>query len=178
MATPIISLGFLALFKPFFIFLFIFTLFYAVLNKTKILGPNNAIQLLVSFGMSMMFILAADPMEFVDLVVPWLGVLLIVFMAFVLLFMFLGFGGDQITKAISEPGIMWTIVITLIVLLIIALTKIFGSEVASLTGDLPKEDDEKFLSTVGKILFSEKVLGMFLLLLVAAMAVRALGKGG
>jgi hypothetical protein len=177
MATPIISFGFLALFKPVFIFLFIFALFYAVLNKTEILGANKGIQFLVSFSVAMLFMFAADPLEFVDLVIPWLGVLLIVFMSFVVLFMFIGIKGETIVGAISQPGISWTLIITLIVLLVIALTKVFGAQVASLTQDLPDgADDKNFMSDVGEIVFSTKVLGMFLLILIAAMAIRALGK--
>lgn len=176
MATPIISFGLIAMFKPLFIFLFVFTMFYAVLNKTELLGSNKGIQFLISFSTAMLFMFAANPLEFVDLVIPWLGVLLIVFMCFTILFMFIGVKGETIVSAVSQPGITWTLVITLIVLLIIALTKVFGAQVASLTQDLPEDADKDFMSEVGEIIFSTKVLGMFLLLVIAAMAVKALAK--
>jgi len=175
MATPVLSFGFLASFKVVFIFLFVFTLFYAVLSKTKILGPNKGIHFLISFSVAMLFMFAANPLEFVDLVIPWLGVLLIVFMCFMILFMFIGVKGETIVGAISEPGITWTIVITLLVLLVIALTKVFGAQVASLTSDLPEDSQDNFLGGVGEIVFSTKVLGMFLIILIAAMATKALG---
>ena len=186
MAAPVMSMAFLSYFKPIFVFIFVFALFYAVLAKTEILGKNKGIQFMFSFSVAILFLFTSRTVEFAELVAPWLAVLLIIFMSFMMLFLFLGVKPEIITKAVSEPGITWTLVIALLVLLIIALTKVFGADVRAVTQDsagnpIDKygniiEEGENFMSDVGDIVFSTKVLGMFLLLFVASMAIRALSQ--
>jgi len=184
MAAPVISLAFLSYFKPLFIFIFVFVLFYAVLTKTEMLGTNKGIHFMFAFSVAILFLFTSRTLEFVELVAPWLVVLIIIFMSFMMLFLFLGVQPEIITKTISEPGIAWTIVITLIVILVIAMIKVFGADVRAVTydsagnqvdkfGNIVVEEDN-FMKEVGEIVFSTKVLGMFLLLLIASMAIRAL----
>lgn len=189
MAT-VLDISILQYFIPVFIFLFVFVFFFAVLQKTKVLGATPGIDGLIAFSVAMLFMFVSEARQLVTIITPWLVVLLVIFMSFLLIFMFMGVKADTISEAFSESGTVWTIVIILIVALVIAFTQVFGSKLASLTqgeeGAYPfltgtdqvttepgtATGGQHFLVTVGKIIFSAKILGMFLLIVIASQAIR------
>jgi len=185
MAT-ILDINLLQYFIPVFIFLFVFILFFAVLQKTKVLGGNSGMDALVSFSVAMLFMFVSEARQLITVITPWLVILLVIFMSFMLIFMFMGVKAETIADTFSESGNVWTIVIILIIGLIIAFTQVFGSKIASITqGPYPVETgaeqtttqptqqgSQHFLVTVGSIVFSPKILGMFLLLIIASQAIR------
>jgi hypothetical protein len=190
MAT-VLDINILRYFIPVFIFLFVFTIFFAILQKTKILGQNSGIDALVSFSVAMLFMFVSDARQLITVITPWLVVLLVIIMALMLVFMFLGVKAETISEAMSESGTVWTILIILVIGLIIAFTQVFGSQIASITqGPYPTATGaeqvqtgttgtttapaggQHFLVTVGSIVFSAKILGMFLLLIIASQAIR------
>lgn len=193
MAT-ILDLNLLSYFIPVFIFIFVFVLFYAILQKTKILGGNAGMDALVAFSVAMLFIFVSDARQLLTVITPWLVILLVILMSFLLVFMFMGVKAETIADAMGESGTVWTIVIILVIGLIIAFTQVFGSKIASITqGNYPYETGptetttgetttttasgggQHFLVTVGNIVFSPKILGMFLLLIIASQAIRLIG---
>jgi len=173
MAT-IIDIGVLDHFVPLFVFLFVFVIFYAVLLKTKILGSNKGLMSLVSFVVAMLFIITQSATEFVQLVTPWFVVLIMITMAFLLIFMFMGIKPDAIASAIGNESMVWTIMIVLLVLLGFALTKTIGPGIADITqGNV---DDENFVGSVGTILFHPKILGVLFILFVASFAIKGIAR--
>ncbi len=192
MAT-ILDIGILNYFIPVFIFLFVFTVFFAILQKTKIFGANAGIDALIAFSVAMLFMFVSDARQLITIITPWLVILLVIIMSLLLVFMFLGVKAETISDAMSESGTVWTILIILIIGLIIAFTQVFGSKIASITqGPYPYTTgteqtiatgttttqaggQQHFLVTVGNIVFSPKILGMFLLLIIASQAIRLIG---
>lgn len=187
MAT-VLDINLLQYFIPVFIFLFVFILFFAILQKTKVLGGNSGMDALVSFSVAMLFMFVSEARQLITVITPWLVILLVIFMSFMLIFMFMGVKAETIADTFSESGNVWTIVIILIIGLIIAFTQVFGSKIASITqGPYPVETgaeqtttaattttpgSQHFLVTVGSIVFSPKILGMFLLMIIASQAIR------
>ncbi len=190
MAT-ILDINILQYFIPVFIFLLVFTVFFAILQKTKILGGNAGMDALVAFSVAMLFMFVSEARQMITVITPWLVILLVILMSLLMVFMFLGVKAETISDAMSESGTVWTILIILVIALIIAFTQVFGSKIAALTqGEYPYETGDEtttgtttqptptggqhFLVTVGRIVFSPKILGMFLLLMIASQAIRLL----
>lgn len=187
MAT-ILDINILNYFIPVFIFLFVFTVFFAILQKTKVLGANAGMDALISFSVAMLFMFVSEARQLVTIIAPWLVILLVILMSLLLVFMFLGVKAETISDAMSESGTVWTILILLVIALVIAFTQVFGSKIAAITqGPYPYETGtepqtgtteqpatggQHFLVTVGNIVFSPKILGMFLLLIIASQTVR------
>lgn len=187
MAT-VLDISVLSYFIPVFIFLFVFTIFFAILQKTKLLGSNPGIDALISFSVAMLFMFVSDARQLITVITPWLVIMLVVLMSLLLVFMFLGVKAETISDAMSESGTVWTILIILVIGLVIAFTQVFGQKVASITqGPYPvttgadqttgittttTAGSQNFLVTVGSIVFSPKILGMFLLLMIASQSIR------
>jgi len=74
MAIDILGLTY---FMPIFIFLFVFSIIFAVLNKIKALGENQFAHLLVSFIVAIIFTTTTNTQEFVLSVTPWVVIFVI-----------------------------------------------------------------------------------------------------
>jgi hypothetical protein len=187
--ATVLDINILSYFIPVFIFLFVFTIFFAILQKTKLLGSNAGIDALIAFSVAMLFMFVSDARQLVTVITPWLVIMLVIIMSLMMIFMFLGVKAETISDAMSESGTVWTVLIILIIGLIIAFTQVFGEKIASITqGSFPATSPDEatgttgtttttgggqhFLVTVGSIVFSPKILGMFLLLIIASQSVR------
>lgn len=71
-------------------FLLIFVLVYAILQKAKILDGNNKIDALISFAIALIFVVTPPARDFVVGIMPFLAVALSVFLAFLILYGFVG----------------------------------------------------------------------------------------
>ena len=137
MAT-VLDINILSYFIPVFIFLFVFTIFFAILQKTKLLGSNAGVDALIAFSVAMLFMFVSDARQLITVITPWLVIMLVIIMSLMMIFMFLGVKAETISDAMSESGTVWTVLIILIIGLIIAFTQVFGSKIASITqGSFP-----------------------------------------
>jgi len=177
MAT-ILDIGILNYFSPAIVFLFIFVLLYAVLQKIKILGDNPGINALIAFSTSLLFLFTSPALELVTFITPWFVVLLIIVFVVLSLFMFMGAKPSDIAAEMSTTGNVWIILIILLVLLVVALTQVLGPSIASLTSDESGPPGEQhFSQTIGAIVFHPKMLGVIFLLFIASQAVRLVSQG-
>ncbi len=138
-------------FMPIFGFLFVFVIVFALLAKTKILGENKFINVLISFIISIIFSTVSSMQNYVKSVIPWFAVLVIV-LFFVLLI--IGFSQQKIGD-IMKPGIVWVFIIVLIAVFLVAAIKVFAPVWV---------DIKDFITTEGRI------VGGILLLIIAALA--------
>ncbi len=84
-------------------FLLVFVLFFAVLQKTKILGENkNQIDALISLVIGLILIGFPQPRDLIVGIMPWFSVAVVVVLVFLLLY---GFVAGEI-KADEIPGWM------------------------------------------------------------------------
>lgn len=176
MAT-IMDVGILNHFVPIFVFILVFVIFYAILIKTHILGENKGLAALASFVVAFLFLVTRATTELIQIITPWFVVLIIVAMAFMLIFMFLGVKPEAIAEAVSHEGTVWMIIIILLVLLGLALTKVIGPSIAEITQG-EGATGTGFMGSVGSIIFHPKMLGALFILLVASYAIRAVTKAG
>ncbi|MDP1696101.1 MAG: hypothetical protein Q8L29_04260 [archaeon] len=133
---------------PLFGFLLIFIVVYATLNKTKIIGESKFVQLLAAFIVSIMFILAVQPREYILSIIPLFAMLIIVMF---LILAFTGFIGglESWGKGIGKG----MVVVMLIIFLVIAYF-VFASTISP------------FISEIGKY---PKVIGAIVLLVISAL---------
>ena len=113
----------LANYVEIFGFLLIFTLVYALLAKTKILGDNNFIHLFVSFIISILFVVVPPATKYITSITPWIAVFFVVVVFIVLTVTFIS--GKTKIEDVMNPGIAWAFVIIIIIILLISAIQLF-----------------------------------------------------
>ena len=147
---PIFDLSWLAYYMPIFGFLFVFTVVYAVLAKTGILGENSLTNLLVSFIFAIIFITFAPGVIYVQTVIPWFVILIL---SLFFLMMVVGFAQADLEK-LMKPGALVFVGLLVVIFLWSAIV-VFNP----------------FLKPyIDNFLLSEKLYGAALLALVAGAA--------
>ena len=109
-------------FMPIFGFLFVFVIVYALLAKTKILGDNKFINVLISFIISIIFSLMLPAQEYVEIVTPWFAILAIS-LFFILILIVLS---QSKIESIMKPGFVWVFIIILILVFLFSAVKVFA----------------------------------------------------
>ena len=96
----------LSYYLPLFGFLFVFTLIYGVLAKTKVLGESVGVNLFIAFIFGIMFVTFAPGAAYVQLVTPWFVILLI---ALFFMMMIVGLSQKELEK-FMKPQVTWVFV--------------------------------------------------------------------
>ncbi|MBS3107704.1 hypothetical protein J4468_02205 [Candidatus Woesearchaeota archaeon] len=175
MAT-VLDVGLLKFFSPIITFVFIFGLMYGVMQKTKILGGNKGLDGIAAVTIALLFIIMPGASKLVEVATPWFILLLMFVVIAMLFFLMLGVKPDIISEFAQESTNVWLIMIMLFIIGGIAITQVFGEDIRNLTSP-DDSGNQTFGSTIGKILFDPRVLGAFLILAIAAQAVRLISKG-
>ena len=176
MAT-ILDIGILEYFTPVFVFLFIFAVLYAILDKTGLLGDNKALKSLVAFTLSLMFVLTQNLMKLVTVMTPWFVVLVIAALFIMLFFMFVGAKAEDVSKVFTEKTTVWIILVVMLIIFSYAMTQVYGTDIHSIYGEAGQEESGTLNEAVGRILFHPKMLGVVLILVIAAQAIRLIAQG-
>ena len=172
MAT-LLDFGILDYFVPIFVFMLVFGILFALLEKTSIFGKNKGLNGLISFVVAFLFILTSDLVNFVRFFTPWVVMLFIFLVMIILLFMFVGVKAEAIAGVFSDRGMVWIIILLFLTIFIYAMTQVYGESVHSIYGGESAEDQGSGLSqAIGKILFHPKMLGVAVMLFIAAQTVR------
>lgn len=117
MALDISGINF---FMPVFSFLFVFILVYALLAKTKIIGDNKFVLLLISFIIAVVFMSFSSLELFVRTIIPWFVVLVIA----VFLILIIGFFSSK--SWVPKSGFAWVIIVVLLVIFLISAIYVFN----------------------------------------------------
>ena len=115
-----IDISGLMFFMPVFSFLFVFVIVYALLASSKVLGESKFINLLISFIIAVIFISFSSLDLYVQTVIPWIVVLLIVVFFVLLMGMFTS--KDWVPKA----WLGWVVIAVLIIIVLIAAIRVFN----------------------------------------------------
>ena len=148
MAFDTLWLGY---YMPLFGFLFVFTVMYAILAKTKILGEGMGANLLVALVFAIIFVSFAPGLVYVQTVLPWFVVLIISLFFFM---MIVGFSQKDINN-FMKPGISWAFIGLLIVIFLWSAIVVFNPFIAP---------------TIQRFTYDDRISGAFLLFIVAAAA--------
>jgi len=101
-------------FAPILAFLIVLAVLFALLNKTKLLGDSLFMQLVVSFIIATIFVSAAGVRNYVLVITPWFGALVV--SLFFILFI-IGFVGKPVEGMTKGIGIVFVIALAIIFLI-------------------------------------------------------------
>ena len=107
-------------FMPIFSFLFVFVIIYAVLAKTKIIGENKFVHLLISFIISTVFISFSSLELYVRNIIPWFVVL------FIVVFFILLIGLFSSKDWVPKSWLGWVIIGILVLIFLISAIRVFN----------------------------------------------------
>ncbi len=147
-----IDISGLSYFMPIFGFLFVFVIVYALLSKTKLLGENTFINILISFIIAIIFAVTSSTQEYVQTVTPWF-VVLIVALFFILIIIGLS---QQKIEDIMKPSFVWVFIVLLILVFLISAIKVFPAAFGSAWNDI-----------IGFVTYKERIAGAIILLIIA-----------
>lgn len=103
-------------FSYFFIPLFIAVVLFGILSKTKILSDRVDVNAVISFVVALLFALYKPFISYIEVLIPFLLVLVIFGFFFLVLLLFLGASMEDVTRAMRNPVVA---ILLLIILLII-----------------------------------------------------------
>ena len=86
MAT-ILSSNLLEFFMPIVVFIFIFTIFFALLSKIKLFSDNKPLNSLIAFAVSLLFIVVPEARQIIELATPWFVVFVVAGLLLIMGFM-------------------------------------------------------------------------------------------
>lgn len=179
MATPLdAGAGLLAAFKPVFVWLLVFTMMYALLSKINFFGAKNdhnpTFHLLIAFVIATLFVMTPGLTQVVGTAAPWVMVLILVIIFIMFIFMFAGVSEKNITENIfMDSTYIWIVVLLVLGIFGFALSQVYGEAVQSVTDS---QGDKGVLFDVAQIIFSPKLLGMLLIMVIASQTIRLVVK--
>lgn len=160
----VVDLSATTYFLPLLSFLLVFLISFVVLVKTDIV-ENKWVQLFVSFLLATLFISVGGARQYVENVTPWF-VVLIVSLFFMLLLV--GFVGKPLEK--FPKGIGITFVVLLFILFIVSGLAVFSSSIVPyLPGNLGYEGGNPSAIQFFDWLYTPKVAGAVLLIIISAL---------
>ncbi len=187
MATPTINISFLQYFSPIFIFVLVFVMVYGILQFTKFLGENKIIHALIGFFIAVIFLFSTEAITVVQVIAPWFTVLFIFIIFILMAYKLFGATDDQIRDVISKASaVQYAILALAIIILLFGLGAGFGQKLLGYGADISEvreaaiEAGEESTATSSyqqnlvSTLFNPKILGMILILVIAAFTVRAM----
>ncbi|MBI2671490.1 hypothetical protein HYX16_01010 [Candidatus Woesearchaeota archaeon] len=157
---------------PIFIFIFIFVVFYALLSKIKLFGENTSLNSLIAFSLAVLFIVIPEARQFIEVATPWFIVFIVAGLMFVMIFMILGVEPEFIKEVAKENALVLSIIVGLsIFIFLFAMSQVFGPGIF----DASAAEQTGIFASVRKILFTPKILGFLIILIIAAEVVRRVG---
>jgi len=168
MAT-ILSTNLLQFFMPIVIFIFIFTVFFAILNKIKLFSDNKPINSLIAFSVTILFIVVPEARQIIEFATPWFTIFVVFGMLMILAFMFLGVEPDFIREVAKENAIVLGVVIGgTILIFLVSFSQVFGPSIIQ----YPAAGETSVLALLRKTVLHPKILGLLVLLIIASEVIR------
>jgi hypothetical protein len=144
-----LDLSGLGTFMPVFAFLLVFVVVYALLSKTKLLGENKFVHILVSFCLGIVFIISANAIEYVKVTTPFF-VAFVISLLFIMLIVGL-FKGGKMDEFFKGNGFGWFLIIVLIVIFCFSALFIFAPLI------------NQYMAGPKKFLLQPQILGVIIL---------------
>ena len=166
-----LDIGILNYFVPAFVFLLIYGILLALLEKTKIFGEGKAVNQIIALAIAVLFVLTPDLVGIVKIITPWFTVMFVFLIMIIMLFLFVGVKEGEVAKAFSDKGTVWIIIVICLIIFIYALTQVYGAQIQTIYAGNSSEQGG-LNQVIGQIIFHPRVLGMFFLLVISALAVK------
>ena len=125
MAT-LLDIGALGFFLPVFVFIFLFSVLFGLLEKLKPFGDQRLVNIAAAFSIAAVSIFAGKLTSLISIVVPWV---VFIFVILLLIFVIFGFFDVEKQKIWDLFGETTAFVVILIIILI-AITVVFETTVS------------------------------------------------
>ncbi len=160
---------------------------YGILQFTKFLGENKVLHALIGFFIAVIFLFSTEAITVVQVMAPWFTVLFI-FVIFILMsYKLFGATDDQIRNVMTNASaLQYTILALGIIILLFGLGAGFGQKLLGYSADIAEVRDatteagqgstatSSYQQNLISTLFNPKILGMILILVIAAFTIRAM----
>ncbi len=162
MAT-FLDIGLLEYFTPIFVFILIFILVYALLQKTSLLGGSQKLDFMLAVLVALLALISQATINFVTIMSTWYVILIV---AVILMTLAISIGGkDQITEI---PGGFQTIFWAGIVILVVSIGYVFGPVFT------PYAAGADSGWWVLRTIFNPRIFGVLLIMLIALILINKL----
>ena len=187
-------------FSGIFTFLFTFSVVYGVLAVTNLFGDKNGKTLnpVLAVSISVLASFSSSFVGIVSSISPWLITLLIAIFFVMLFLKFLGLSDSTISSFFSgsakeKKTLIYWIIVAVAVIVVLAISLQVGDEVgpyvgggeSNVSGSVPSSPSgesaptgsgDSFAENLGATLFHPNVVGAFLIMLFASLAIRQLSQ--
>jgi hypothetical protein len=180
MAT-VLDVSLLQFFNPVLAVLFVFSLVYAVLQKTKAVTDTVAINAIIAVMIAFLVLVSETIVTMITFMIPWFGIMIIFLVLMLLLFQIFGAKDSDFSAAVKHPAVIWSILAIAAVIFLASLGQVIPEDIVQLTGgetttttvttgDLSTSSGGFSQNLVG-ILFNQKVIGLVVVFLIAVFAI-------
>jgi hypothetical protein len=156
---------------PVLIFILVFVLIYAILQKTKMLGGVSKVDFIVAMVLGLIALVSENTVKFISVISGWYVLL---FVAIILITMVLAFGaksGADLTEAIPKLPLLMSIAFYVsLVILLASIAHVFGPVFQPYSADA----DPSWWAL--RVVFNPKVVGTVLIMLIALLVISKLTK--
>jgi len=171
MAT-ILSSNLLEFFMPIVVFIFIFTIFFALLSKIKLFSDNKPLNSLIAFAVSLLFIVVPEARQIIELATPWFVVFVVAGLLLIMGFMILGIEPSFIKETAQDNAVVIGVVVGgIIVIFLVSLTQVFGPSIVG----YPSSGDTSLFASLKRTILNPKILGLLIMLIIVGEVVRRVG---
>lgn len=123
MVIGTIDLTGLSYFMPVLGFLLVFTIIFALLSKTKLLGENNFIHILLSLVIGVIFVISTSAVKYTETVTAWFAIFIVSLVFILLTIAFVHGNLEDFFK--NNAWVGWVILIVLILMFLVAAIRVF-----------------------------------------------------
>lgn len=172
MATPLLSSGLSDFLITTVIFIFIFSILYALLSKMELFSEHKFVHVAIAFASAILIIFIPETKELINFMTPWFIIFLILIVFMMLAVMTLGIKGTEISDWLKNvsPGTTTFVVIIVAVIFLFALYHVYGPVLT------PAAAGEAGLwAMITRGILQPKVLGVIFLLIMASVIVKTIG---
>jgi len=139
MAT-VLDTGVLNYFLPVFVFLFVFTAVFALLEKTKILGASKTLNVAAALSIAVMTLFTGSFVSLISIIVPWFIFLAVILF---LVFMIFGFfsGESDFTKTIGSTWKIFgqtPIFVIMLIIILVGISIVFDTTLSPYSVSSPE----------------------------------------
>ncbi len=182
-------------FAIWFTLIFIFVVVYALLQSTKFLGESRPLHAMLSLCVAFLMIFSKTSVKMVQLLVPWLTVMLIFAVLMLMFFKLFGASSDNLQSLITNHyGLIWTLVVMGIIFVLVAFGYARGQvlleetqgqnstsareNMMGLSDEDASGDNGDAINNAYVTIFHPKVLGLIFTLAIAVFAISMLTGAG
>jgi len=171
--------GFYSIVLP---FILIFALTYAILEKTKLVGENKSIHVVIAAVFGFLFVGIAEASKFVAAFLPVISVFLIIMLFIILIFKFVGFGDEDVKGAFAQSRVWGPILLVIILFAFMTYGQLYPQSSLATRPELGDQFgiDQPSEGTAGlqnflaqeqtRILFSPQIMGLIVMMIIFGLA--------